>query len=120
LRLFHRSFVTAPLLARSAFAPAHASLIINATFDSATSGALGSSRTQTQNTINSVIRTYQNEILNSITVNVNFQVDQSVPGSTLFTACAVPYDTYLTQLTSPRGQRGRFHGARSSSGPRHP
>jgi hypothetical protein len=72
--LWHGGFVTASLLALSAFGSAHASLIINATFDFATFGVLGSTqRTQAQNTINSVIQTYQNEILNSITVNINFK-----------------------------------------------
>jgi hypothetical protein len=101
VHIFEKLCLTVPLLLLLSGSPACANLIINATFDSATFSTLSQSdRTATQNTINSVIQAYQNEILNSITVNISFKVDQSVLGSTLFTAYAVPYDTFRTNLTS--------------------
>ena len=101
MRVFKALCLTAPLLLLLSGAPLGANLIINATFDSATFATLSQSdRTTSQNTINAVIQAYQNEILNSITVNINFKIDQTVLGSTLFTAYAIPYDTYRTNLSS--------------------
>lgn len=83
--------------------PALANLIIVPTFDSTSFGTLSTAnRTAAQNTINSVIATYQSSILDSITVHITFDISQSagVLGQTTFTAYQVPYSSYVTALTS--------------------
>ena len=89
-----------PLILLSASVPAMANLIITPTFDSTFNNLSSSDKTNAENTINSVINTYEADILNSITVKITFSVNQSVLGSTNFSVYQIPYSSYVTALTN--------------------
>ncbi|MES1261790.1 MAG: NF038122 family metalloprotease [Acidobacteriota bacterium] len=78
-----------------------ANLIIVPTFDTATFGTLSAAnQASVKNTINSVIATYETNILDSITVHITFDIDQSVLGSTSFSVYQIPYSSFVAALTS--------------------
>ena len=89
-----------PLALLSASMPAMASLIITPTFDTSFNTLSSSDKTNAENTINSVISTYEADILNSITVKITFSVNQAVLGSTSFSVYQIPYSSYVSALTS--------------------
>lgn len=91
----------ASVVALFACTPAFGNLLIVPTYDPSTFATLSSAnQTTVQNTINSVINTYEAEILNPITVNITFEIDQSVLGETTFSVYSVPYSGFVTALSA--------------------
>lgn len=100
---FRGFIVSIPLVLLAATAPAFASLIITPTFDSTfsnTSLISAANAATAESTINSVISTFEADILNNMTVRITFSVNQAVLGSTSFSVYQIPYSSYVTALTS--------------------
>ncbi len=78
--------------------PAHAGLTINATFDSSITNDPNAAAIE--GTINQAIGFYENNITNSIAVNITFREMTSGLGQSNWVAYKIRYQTYINALTA--------------------